>query len=70
MNTTEQAIAAWKSGRAYWMQNERAFRAGRPNPGNYHVKLGGQSRGPIAVWNKAAKLAFTSVSALHTASQS
>jgi len=70
MNTTEQAIAAWNSGRAYWMQNERAFRAGKQNPGNYHVRLDGQARGPIASWNKAAKAAFASVTDLHNAAKS
>lgn len=64
------AFADWREGRAYWVQNERSFRAGRPNPGHYHLYLAGRHRGPIAPWNAAAKAAYPSVDAFHHAAQS
>ena len=46
--------ADWLSGRAYM-----------DNAGNFRLKRPGQSRGPIAPWNIAAKRTFPSVAHFH-----
>ncbi len=62
----EQAMVDWRSGRAYWNQDERMFRAGKSNPGNYHIKAPGRSTGPVAPWNQSVKLTYDSVKDFHT----
>lgn len=65
----EQAMTDWRSGRAYWAQNEQAFRAGKVNPGNYRLKAAGRNSGRVASWNRSVKLAYGSVEEFHSAAR-